>query len=502
LAFRREDGVDPMPEDDDPLLADADDLAVQLVRDGRRRRLIAIGLICFVVLAGVYLAFGRSLERAWHLSRAASAAAERDAKMTTLERVHAELLPRWLIQVNNGESEQVVTWTHLETALTPAPMLLDTVSDMKSLLAEPDGARVHSERLLELTGDWNEYLDRVGEPWWVDTTIRISPKQTIAYVKTYKLLADFTVLVAGRPYRTRMAARADRTNILESLLGHTSPGQDGAIILTDRLYDFALSEVWPLLGEVLTDPTARQRAFQVRVAGEAKAALPTGTLGALREAAAARGRLERVLTAVRDRHRCGSQFSILDLPWDGMEIEETDMLRRVAKRDRFESCPRITGDEVEVIATVSDELRDNERLQAAAEALVAHIAYAVTIHEARHSADHDVASAFIEPLPCARCDALRLGKRTRAELSAYLAQFTSATHGYTSLYQACGLDFTRPTPHALALRVIFGELGIDCEHTPPPGLQSKASAMAQAFFGRSDRIEMPESFPTRLELYR
>ena len=491
-----------MSEPGDPIFAEADELAVQLARSSRRSRRVAMLLVVVVVGLGFYLAFGQAIERAWRLSQAARAAAERDANMTELERLHAELVPRWLIDMSQKAPGRMVTWSRIEQTLETVPLLLETLTEMKDLLESPEGAAAYAERLLELTADWNEYLDRVGEPWWVDVTVRGSANGGYIYAKTYKLLADFEVEVAGRRYRTRMAARADLTNVVESLLGHTSPSQDGAIILTDRLYDFALRSIWPLLSAPMKAPTTRQSAFQAAVAAEVEAALPADALAALRAAAPARQRLEQTLDAVRARHSCGSTFAILDLPWDGMKEQSLEVIRRIAERDRYETCPRVTEAEVEVVASVSDDLRDNPELQAAAEHLVSHVAYAVTLHEARHSADHDVASAFHTPLECEACDARRVGAMARAELSAYLAQFASPTHGYTSLFQACGLDFASRSPHVRALRVAFSELGIDCEARPPADLQDRARAMAQAYFGRADPIKVPETFPARLELYR
>ena len=46
------------------------------------------------------------------------------------------------------------------------------------------------------------------------------------------------------------------------------------------------------------------------------------------------------------------------------------------------------------------------------------------------------------------------------------------------------------------------ELGIDCAESPSADLRAQAAAMETAFFGRSDAVKIPGTFPARLELYR
>lgn len=482
--------------------SDADALIASYRRNAVLKN-IAAALIAVTTLLGVgWLIFGDSVKRAWRTYKLESAAASRRANMTELERVHAELLPRYVIGASNNYRDTPARLEELRAALAKEPTLLELTNSIADDLKDPDQLVERGDHLMANVSSWNTFMDTAGEPWWIDANIYLSPENKFFYLKTYKILADFDVIVGDGSYRTRMAARADSTNVVESFLGHTSPRQDGAIILADRLYDFSLREVWPLLGELPEDASPRARAFHAKLNEEARDAMSAETLELLAVHSASRHALVQTLDAIRSRRSCGSKFSITDLPWDGMPEDELDLLHKYAERDRYEDCPSIKPEEVEIIIESSQNLRDDEKLKTAAEELVAHVAHAVTIHEARHAADHKTAEAFTQSLPCARCDELGLGRSARAELSAYLASFSSKRSGYTALFQACGLDFTRPTPHVQALRLILDALDTSCDELPKD-LHARSKQLEVDFFGRSDTISTPKSkYPTSLELYK
>ena len=482
--------------------SDADALIASYRRDAILKNIAASLIAISALLAVGWFIFGDSVKRAWRAYKLESAAASRRANMTELERVHAELLPRYIIGASNNYRDTPTRLEEPRAALAREPALLELTNSIADDLQDPEQLVERGDHLMASVSDWNKFMDAAGEPWWVDANIYLSPESKFFYLKTYKILADFDVMVGDSPYRTRMAARADSTNVVESFLGHTSPRQDGAIILADRLYDFSLREVWPLLGELPEDASPRARAFHAELDREARATMNAETLELLAAHSASRHDLVKTLDAIRSRRSCGSKFSITDLPWDGMPEDELDLLHKYAERDRYADCPSIKPEEVEIILESSQNLRDDEALKTAAEELVAHVAHAVTIHEARHAADHETAEAFTKLLPCTRCDELGLGRSARAELSAYLASFSSERSGYTALFQACGLDFTRPTPHVQALILILDSLDANCE-APPEDLNTRARQLEVELFGRSDTISTPDAkYPTSLELYK
>jgi hypothetical protein len=484
---------------------EADAVIAAYARKARAKNIAAILIAILSILLVGWVLLGERIARTYRKASIEIGAKERLANMTTLERVHAELLPAWVISSSNKREDTSEKFELLLEALAEDNNARSIIEDLGKLTADGDTLTERGEEILDTVKLWNRYMDRAGQPWWVDGNIFIGPGNTFFYIKAYKILGDFEVTVSGgqKTYRTRMATRVDRTNIVESFLGHASPHQDGAIILTDRLYDVSLREVWPTLSpKIFEGSSPREKLFAQRVREEAKQHLSEETLALLSRHASTRAELEATLRTIRERRSCGSKFSITDLPWDGMPQDQIDLLYRYAERDRFADCPSIKEDEIEILVAASEALRDEDDLKMAAEELVAHVARAVTIHEARHVADHHRANAFDTPMPCEKCDAYRLSRSARTELSAYLASFASKEVGYTALYQACGLDLTRGTPHARALRVALPLLEVECETSLPDDLQARAKKLEVEFFGRSDTITLPEAYPTSLELYR
>jgi hypothetical protein len=482
-----------------------DDLIAEHARASRRRMIIAALLTILVILGLSFAIFGQDIRREWRHQATMRDHAERHANMTQLELAHVEHFPSWIIELSNQRPDEPDAYAALTLTLADDPISLQLLDELRGLLLDRDSLLDHAERLLAIITTWNGRMDQADKPWWVDGNILTSAQGSLFYIKTYKVLADFTVKVSALPYRTRINARADHTNVVESMLGHTSPHQDGAIILADRIYDFSLREIWPLLATMgddeEIDPT--QRTFAPRVRAELQRALPQALFELLTTHAHSRRQLERVLTSVRERRTsCGSNFSISDLPWRGFPEEEMTQLRRFARQDLYNPCPSIKEEEVATLASASEALSAEARLEGAVEHMVAYVSRPISIHEARHAADHAVAKAFTQPLDCTTCDEAGLSRAARAELSAYLATFASDELPYTALFQTCGIDLQRGTPHASALRFLLPRLEVDCASAPPDDLGARARQLELELFGRSDAITLPANYPERIELYK
>lgn len=482
-----------------------DDLIAEHARASRRRMFIAALLTVLTILGLGFVIFGDGIRREWRHHATMREHAERHANMSELELAHVEHFPSWIIQLSNQRPDEPDAYTALTLTLAEDPISLKLLDELRALLLDHDNLLDHADRLLAIITTWNGRMDQANKPWWVDANILTSAQGALFYIKTYKVLADFTVKVDALPYRTRINARADHTNVVESMLGHTSPHQDGAIILADRIYDFSLREIWPLLAPMSDgddiDPT--QRAFAPRVRAELQGALPGAQFELLSMHANSRRQLERVLTSVRERRTsCGSNFSISDLAWRGFPEEEMTQLRSFAKQDLYNPCPSIKEEEVATLANASEALSAETKLEGAVEHMVAYVSRPISVHEARHAADHAVAEAFTQPLACITCDEAGLSRAARAELSAYLATFASPELPYTALFQTCGVDLNRGTPHASALRFLLPRLGVDCTSAPPDDLVRRAQQLELDLFGRSDAITLPKDYPERIELYK
>ncbi len=487
---------------------DADEALRRFERAGRIKNVIAAAIALSAILGISWFLLADPITRALRSLPLEWSEHERLAEMTTLERVHAELLPAWVIALSNNRSGQAEAraFQELREALAQDPDAVTMLEQLRERVTAEEGLAAASDDIFETVQIWNRAMDHADQPWWIDANIMTGSRRPVFYIKSYKILADFQVTVGDTgAWRTRIGARADNTNVREGFLGHTTPHQDGAMILADRLYDFSLREVWPLLAAPAhaDDLTPRQRAFAPKVRAEVAAHLPEEAFARLAQHAPTRLKLERTLEAVRNRADCGSTFSITDLPWDGMPPDQIDLLRQYADRDRFTDCPAITDTEINAIVDTSEALREDTELQRAAEHLVAFVSRPIAVHEARHVADNATADAFTTPLPCARCDAHKMGRSARAEASAYLATFASGEAPYTALYQVCGLDFTRRSAHVVALRLILSDLGVACTRAPPEEIAPQAAALEEELFGRSDPVTLPRpTYPERLELYR
>jgi len=493
-----------------------EDLEVVLARDARRRRIgfIVSVLVVFSVALGILgVLFQRDIKRQvrawrWQTQRPAPVL---DPQQRMLERVHADLIPTWIIDqsrvAQTGDSAAAeASFTALTDALgAELPEGAELMGELRELVTEEDALTHRSDDILASVRTWNEYMDRIEQPWWLDGNIMSTPASMFFYTKSYKILGDIEVSVDARDYRTRFVARVDRTNIRESFLGHTSPNQDGAIILADRLYDFTTRDLWPLMDpELDAGRDGRMKAYAERVRGEVLASISPEAAELLRQTASKRQAILDVIDEIRARRSCGSTFSITELPWNGLPSDKYELIEKYAHRDRFDKCPSIDTKEAKRLIANSEALKDlGPELESAVGELVAHAARGVSVHEARHADDHAEANGFEEPLECAVCDEMNLPRASRAELSAYLASFAYEPTSYTALFQACAIIDEGNTPHAIAMRVFSMRFDEDiCRgDAPPEGLKARAEALELEFFERSHPIALPEDFPTSLELY-
>ena len=134
-------------------------------------------------------------------------------------------------------------------------------------------------------------------------------------------------------------------------------------------------------------------------------------------------------------------------------------------------------------------------MQQALERLVAWVAAAVAVHEARHAAD--VAEHGRNGLPCPGCPE---GASRVAELegSAYIASFAHQGTAALSLFQACGLDAVRIPDRAAIVAFLAAQI-VDggCAAGPPPDLMVRAAEVERKTYGRSQTITL-DVFPERL----
>jgi hypothetical protein len=426
-----------------------------------------------------------------------------------LQRVHAELFPRWLLAqgrraAGEGAEDEIAAFAELRGAVAYDANLAALLEELHEL-SPPSRLGEAPRRALYLTWAWSHYLDRHGAPFLVLGSVRAHGFGPLLSATIHRVLADVEVTVGVTPHRVRITSRIDGTNLREVYLG--AAGNEDAVIVADRLRDFALDEVWPLLDPFVEQGMTAPRSFAAPIRAEAEDRLSPAAMERLRETAAARASIMAVVRAIEARRReCGGGLQVDAIAWDGLEGARLDRLSEIAGRHEGRSCPGITADEVRTLARGTEALRADAVLAEAVEELVALTAEHVAVHEARHLADAAYAGGFDEPLPCASCSEA-MGIAARAELSGYLASFAWSPAPALALFQACrslGADQGTPLepgePHREALDLLQRRIGPVCAKGPPQELPALARHLEHEMLGRSEPIVLPESFPRRLSL--
>ena len=256
-------------------------------------------------------------------------------------KVHGELFPKWIVAAAHARSyeawqESKEVFAGLREAVTPDANLTAIADELQSLVDE--NAWSHAKRILVLYQAWSDYLERNGIGYEVRAVVHeggSAPPWVGA--RFYATVAPLAVRVGDRELEVRLVRRTDDLNIRELYLGSASEKGRGVRVVVDRISDFALRELWPLLTPVPEgdwDPlTLRERNFAPRVAAEIEAALPADAVESLRRTAPARACLTRVVRQVEDRASCGSRYGFNFVPWNGFSADTLARAKRRAERE-------------------------------------------------------------------------------------------------------------------------------------------------------------------------
>ena len=481
----------------------------------RRGLRVAMGTVALgVVLATAALTWWTELGRVWRgESRVDGTPLYEPSHELRVEgsavdwrRVHATLIPRWLIARGHAHrtlSAQGIAdfdeaarahraFTELRFAVRSDPNLTGLVDELELRAADPVA---HAERIDYLLWAWNEYLDRHAVPWRLEANLHLRRDGSAAFVtRSYEILADLED-DAGR--RLRLLRRADLTNVDEGFLGHTPGRDEGALVILDETLRFAVRHVWPMLNPGLDEylPT-EQRA----VAGPVRARLRLGAAerARLRETAVDQLALVEVADSIHARAECGSRFRVWGLPWNGLAPPDQNALIAALDRSRGRDCPEVTLGEAARMIGASERLGQTPALADAVESLGTWVARAVAIHELRHVADGG------SEVECPGCPPAMLPD-TRAELSAYLASFAVDEVAHVAALQACAMQPEKHEgsrePHALALAFAVPRLLPNgCDGAIPEDLAERARHLERSLFGDRAPVRLPEAFPVHIPL--
>ena len=458
-------------------------------------------------LASAVLLLGSIDLGAWWPSPAPIAPEIRDGAILVVDRqalagvdlalIHKEIVSDWVV-AKGGIKE--LHWEHLHREAGRDPNL-GALLDRMGVLIDADPV-LNAEELLGLIQAWNTYLEKAGEPWRLSGEVALGAEGGTLRLKSYRVLSDDGEVQVGQiSFPASGRRRVDNTTQVDAWLGHVHSHEEGVVLLLDRLSSFALDRVWPMLdpalGEVL-DPL--QQTFAPAVRAEVARALTPEQLDALVATAEDRMWLIRAAESVHARHRCGSQFLVSRVPWDGLSPRDLATLQLHAARGDDEPCPDVTQREALVFATRSHHLRRQPGVAGALERLISWVAQAVAIHEARHAAD--VASGARRGLSCLGCpdEITHVGV---LEGSAYLASFAHPDSAALSLFQACGLDGSLVPERAAMVSFLAERLVPEgCSGSPDLELAQRARALELEIFRRSEEIRIvrfPDALPVTPE---
>lgn len=409
-----------------------------------------------------------------------------------LEAVHAELVPSWVVARGAMRPLQLKV---LRKELRPDRSLVAIVERI-GMLSEADPV-LNAAELKALVATWNAYLDAAGEPWRMEGEVVVNQGDDLFALRTYRVIYDGHTRVGKHMYRTRLQRRADDTTQVETYLGHVQSWKEGVLLLHDRIRDYTLDEVWVLLDPDLPvgDEPVR-RAFLQPLRDEVRQALGDDVADQLSAAAGHRRAMLDVVGQVHARHRCGSQFLISRVPWNGFEPADVARLEVHAAAAAHQDCPDVTPEEARVLVASSRWLREQEGLREDLDGLIAWVAGAVVIHEARHAADDDGRVGFGTALECLACPP-ELERVGVLEASAYMASFAAPKRGVLAMYQACRLDPKQTPVRAAAVAFLVERLGTTCAEGPPPDLVERGRGVEVELFGRITPVDLVD-FPVGL----
>lgn len=412
-----------------------------------------------------------------------------------MARVHGQLLPTWIMSLQHHpysigrlDAERAFRSLHDEAGKDPnLGFLLNQLHEQ--LMA---GTFDFYGELQALFKGWNDYLAQAGVPFRLEHHVERTQRGPVVHVRSYRIVAEVPVFDQLSNRRVLLLTRQDRTNLVEAFLGQTSAERGTALVITDRVAEYAIEQLWPLFAP---HDSTREPELVDRVRSEAAQALGEPVAEILARTYAVHHTLKTAVSSLANRRGCGSGVVIERVPWDGLSDRTLAMVHRVARKNETRGCTRLTPRDAERVDTISQELRGHPELEMALGTLAGWLTRAVATHESRHLADNESLPEDRTKAPCRDCPAW-FDYTTRAEVAAYLASFASVGIGYVALFQACGNDVDRRGAHSTALEYILPKLLTSgCEGPIPHDLYTRAATLRALLTGRSEAVELPASLP-------
>lgn len=405
-------------------------------------------------------------------------------------------LPQWVVQVNRapGGVKEAKAFEALIEAVQNDRNIVSLYHELRALVSGKP--QVHQNRIEYLSWAISNYLDQQGIPWRLEFGINASRKRSTLFLKSYRILADFSVGVGQRPVRTRILTRADHLNVQDEEMGRSSKEGEGAFIILERVREHAVNHVWPMLNELSAHGTSTDSRFSQAMQTEVGKALSQAHYRTLSNTAPSRRSLLIMEEAINERALSCKQEDDFPAPGIlGYGDRFLDTIETTARETEDSPCTPITESEAETIVAETHALREAPGLEEALAALIAHLMNGVIAHEARHVADNLSTGGRQPGRYCLDCPEY-LSLTTQAEVSAYLSSFAQEGTGYSSLHQACRVA-QNPGSHVRALGYVLPQLMAQgCADGPPASLPERARQLEVQLFANSDVVRIPDQWVT------
>lgn len=426
-------------------------------------------------------------------------------KNVDIEKVHAKLLPHWLIALSYDDAgypsdETLAEFEALQKAVKGDPNLHALVTELGELIHSEKVAE-HTERIHYLTWAWNDYLRQMDQPYHFEAVIMYRQDGPMLYTKNYGLVGEVDFELGEDKLTGLLAERIDNTNIVENYLCRATESDERPLWIVDTSADEAAEHVWPMLSAD-SDPTLEplQRGFAVAMRNEAKEVLSKKSFQTLQSTAHTRHQLLSLVDDINERD-C-NKFRISYKPLIAYDLGRLDRLWDDVTYMENHPCPRLTSAELEKLIALSKELHaKTDELRPAIEELTAWIARPRLVHEVRHRADEDRHMARDLPMSCPGCET-GVSPRYRAELSGYLAGVAYTDAPVAGLFRACWVHENSSTYHRLAMEPLVRELASsqNCENGPVDNLGEKAKKADVELFDRDEPISVIGKWPEKMKV--
>ena len=283
--------------------------------------------------------------------------------------LHQRLLPRWGLGLGwgRGSTEEQAAFDAVFAEVRKDPNLARLLLELRAV-ARNNAAR-QSRRIEYLGWAWNDYLARLGVPWYLECNVEVGPGKNRLLVQSYRVQGRATAQVGQRAYPLLVLERADRVGAHDGALGRARVHDGFGQVLVKGVREQAKLWVWPLFDRLGSHANRGDTEFARPVSAELQAALGPEHFAALSHTAPAFHALLGLRKSILERQDPGSRFRMSLPPARGYAPAFRAELERVAEAELFSPCPMLTLLEADQVDLESEALAREPELEAALVAL-------------------------------------------------------------------------------------------------------------------------------------